>query len=143
MNVIGPIRAEPDRPAWAQTIFYPFALTARHARGDVLRVQTATGLHDTAEHGEVPLVDVVATHDPETGHVAVFAMNRHVSEPDGDSAPHCRRSRGTCSASYRAPDRTRLRTLPHLPAHRSRQADDPPCVRMLVRVGSSEAPAVQ
>ncbi|MFC6882526.1 alpha-N-arabinofuranosidase [Actinomadura yumaensis] len=81
VNVIGPIRAEPDRPAWAQTIFYPFALTARHARGDVLRVQTATGLYDTTEHGEVPLVDVVATHDAETGDVTVFAMNRHVSEP--------------------------------------------------------------
>src|SRR5258707_11780227 len=45
VNVIGPIRAEPDRPAWAQTIFHPFALTARHAVGDVLRVETATDVY--------------------------------------------------------------------------------------------------
>ena len=81
VNVIGPIRAEPDRPAWAQTIYFPFALTARHAVGDVLRVPTATGLYDTAEHGDVPLVDVVATHDPESGQVTVFAMNRHTQDP--------------------------------------------------------------
>jgi alpha-N-arabinofuranosidase len=81
VNVIGPIRAEPDRPAWAQTIFHPFALTARHARGDVLRVETSTDRYDTAEQGDVPLVDVVATHDGETGEVTVFAMNRHTAEP--------------------------------------------------------------
>ena len=39
VNVIAPIRAEPGRPAWRQTTFYPFALTARHALGDVLRVE--------------------------------------------------------------------------------------------------------
>ena len=81
VNVIGPIRSEPDRPAWAQTIYFPFALTARHAVGDVLRVPTATGLYDTAEHGDVPLVDVVATHDPDSGQVTVFAMNRHTEDP--------------------------------------------------------------
>jgi hypothetical protein len=81
VNVIGPIGAEPDRPAWARTIFHPFALTARHARGDVLRVETSTDRYDTAEPGDVPLVDVVATHDGETGQVTVFAMNRHTSEP--------------------------------------------------------------
>jgi alpha-L-arabinofuranosidase len=80
VNVIGPLRTEPDRSAWAQTIFYPFALTARHARGDVLRVEPITGHYDTEEHGEVPLVDVTATHDPETGHVTVLAMNRHERE---------------------------------------------------------------
>ncbi|WP_132123060.1 alpha-L-arabinofuranosidase C-terminal domain-containing protein [Actinocrispum wychmicini] len=81
VNVIGPIRAESDRPAWAQTIFHPFALTAQHARGDVLRVATTTDLYDTAEHGAVPLVDVVATHDSESGQVTVFAINRHTNEP--------------------------------------------------------------
>jgi alpha-L-arabinofuranosidase len=81
VNVIGPIRAEPDRSAWAQTIFYPFALTTRHARGDVLRVETSTDSYDTAEHGDVPLVDVVATYDSETGHITVIAMNRHTDEP--------------------------------------------------------------
>ena len=37
VNVIAPIRAEPGGPAWRQTTFHPFALTARLARGVVLR----------------------------------------------------------------------------------------------------------
>ena len=36
VNVIAPIRTEPGGPAWRQSIFDPFAATARHARGDVL-----------------------------------------------------------------------------------------------------------
>jgi hypothetical protein len=37
-NAIAPIRTEPGGPAWRQTIFHPFALTSRLARGTVLRV---------------------------------------------------------------------------------------------------------
>ena len=37
VNVIAPILTEPGGPAWRQTIFHPFALTARHARGTVLQ----------------------------------------------------------------------------------------------------------
>lgn len=80
VNIIAPIRAESDRPAWRQTIFYPFALTARHARGDVLRVEPVTYTYDTAQHGDVPAADVMATHDPQTGEVTIFAVNR--SETD-------------------------------------------------------------
>ena len=47
----------------------------------MLRVETATDVYDTAEHGDVPLVDVVATHDRESGQVTVFAMNRHTEDP--------------------------------------------------------------
>ena len=80
VNVIAPIRSEPGVPAWRQTIFHPFALTARHARGDVLRVEPRTPTIDAGARGEAPAVDVVATRDPETGEVAVFAVNRHPSE---------------------------------------------------------------
>ena len=34
VNVIAPIMTEPGGPAWRQTIFHPFALTARLAKGD-------------------------------------------------------------------------------------------------------------
>ncbi|GAA1022415.1 alpha-N-arabinofuranosidase [Acrocarpospora pleiomorpha] len=80
VNIIAPIRAEPDRPAWRQTIFYPFALTARHARGEVLRVEPITSTYDTARHGDVPVADVVATHDAENGYVTIFAVNRSETE---------------------------------------------------------------
>src|SRR5690625_6901617 len=34
VNVIAPIMTEPGGRSWRQTIFHPFALTARHAAGE-------------------------------------------------------------------------------------------------------------
>lgn len=62
------------RRAWRQTIFYPFALTARHAHGEVLRVEPVTSTYDTPRHGEVPVADVVATRDD--NELTLFALNR-------------------------------------------------------------------
>jgi alpha-N-arabinofuranosidase len=81
VNVIAPILAEPGGPAWRQTIFHPFALTARLARGTVLRVQPRSPTCQTARFGPVPVLDAVATHDEQTGDVTVFAVNRHLTEP--------------------------------------------------------------
>lgn len=80
VNVIAPIMTEPGGRIWRQTTFHPFALTARYAVGDVLRVVVDTPTHETARFGETPLVDAVATHDPQTGEVAVFAVNRSLTE---------------------------------------------------------------
>ncbi|MDY0911189.1 alpha-N-arabinofuranosidase [Microbacterium sp. CFBP9034] len=80
VNVIAPIMTEPGGPAWRQTTFYPFAITSRLARGDALRVRLDTPTYETAAYGEVPLVDAVATRDPETGQSAVFLVNRSVEE---------------------------------------------------------------
>ena len=74
VNVIAPIRTEPDGSAWRQTIFHPFALTARHARGDVLRVEPTSVPVDGSGAASV---DVTATRDPETGAVTIFAINRN------------------------------------------------------------------
>ena len=81
VNVIAPIRAEPGGPAWRQTTFHPFALTSRLATGEVLAVDVTTPRYPTAKHGDAALVDATATHDPATGEVTVFAVNRHQSEP--------------------------------------------------------------
>ncbi|NUR89906.1 MAG: alpha-N-arabinofuranosidase, partial [Nonomuraea sp.] len=75
-NVIGPIMTEPGGPSWRQTIFHPFALTARHARGQVLRVEPDAATLPTARYGEVPAVCATATHDPATGGIALFVVNR-------------------------------------------------------------------
>jgi len=80
VNVIAPIRAEPNCPAWRQTIFYPFALTAHNARGNVLRVEPVTEMVHSPNIGDVPAVDVVATHDDELDELTVFAVNRHQDE---------------------------------------------------------------
>jgi alpha-N-arabinofuranosidase len=81
VNVIAPIMTEPGGRAWRQTTFHPFALTARHAVGDVLDVRTSAPETGTAKHGDVPLVDAVATHDPASGDVAVFVVNRSLDAP--------------------------------------------------------------
>jgi alpha-N-arabinofuranosidase len=80
VNVIAPIRSEPGSSAWRQTTFYPFALTARYAKGVLLYVEQDSATCAT-DVGEVPLADVVATHDAETGEVVVLAVNRSPDAP--------------------------------------------------------------
>lgn len=79
VNLLGMIRTEPGGPAWRQTIFHPFALAARHARGTVLRLAVSSPEHSTAGYGDVPSVDAVATLDEPTGDIALLAINRHPS----------------------------------------------------------------
>ncbi|MBU8861663.1 alpha-N-arabinofuranosidase [Micromonospora sp. WMMB482] len=87
VNVIAPIRTEPGGPAWRQTIFHPFAITSRLARGEVLRVEPRCPTYETARHGAVPALDAVATYDADTGDVAVFVVNRHQSQAATLSVP--------------------------------------------------------
>jgi alpha-N-arabinofuranosidase len=80
VNVIAPIMTEPGGPAWRQTTFHPFALSSRLAQGNVLRLELESPTYPTALYGDVPLVDAVATHDPEAGNAAVFLVNRSTTE---------------------------------------------------------------
>ncbi len=79
VNVIAPIRTEPGGPTWRQATFYPFALTAAHARGDVLDVGLDADTHET-RHGDVSLIDAIATHDSDSGSVAVYMINRTLDD---------------------------------------------------------------
>jgi alpha-N-arabinofuranosidase len=81
VNTISVIRTEQEGPAWRQTTFHPFALTARHARGDVLRVEPTGPTYHTSRYGDVPVVDATATRDPESGNTAIFVVNRSQQEP--------------------------------------------------------------
>ncbi|MGI8880281.1 MAG: alpha-N-arabinofuranosidase [Jatrophihabitans sp.] len=74
VNVIGPIRSEPGGPAWRQTIFYPFAQTAAHAKGSVLHTPVQSPTVGTSRFGDVAAVDAVVTHDD--GAITVLAVNR-------------------------------------------------------------------
>ncbi|MDR2930522.1 MAG: alpha-N-arabinofuranosidase [Propionibacteriaceae bacterium] len=80
VNVIAPIMTETGGRAWTQTTFHPFALTARHAVGEVLKTAIDCPSHDTAKFGDTPLVDAVATRDPATGQMSVFLVNRSCEE---------------------------------------------------------------
>jgi alpha-N-arabinofuranosidase len=80
VNVIAPIMTEPGGRAWRQATFHPFALTARHAAGEVLGVRPTSPTYETRRYGDVPVLDAVATVDGD-GQVAVFAVNRSPAEP--------------------------------------------------------------
>lgn len=83
VNAIAPIRTEPGGAAWRQTTFHPFALTARYAAGDVLRVAIDSDRTTTARFGDVDLVDAVATHDTEGLTTTFFIVNRAIDGETG------------------------------------------------------------
>jgi alpha-N-arabinofuranosidase len=88
VNVIAPIMTEPGGAAWRQPTFYPFATTARLARGTALDVRVTSPTTTTPRHGEVPLVTAAATwdtavaDDPATGALALFLVNRSAEPVD-------------------------------------------------------------
>ncbi|SDR89596.1 alpha-N-arabinofuranosidase [Actinopolymorpha singaporensis] len=81
VNAIAPILTVPGGAAWRQTIFHPFALTAKYARGTVLMLGGDHGQVDTPAHGAVEQVWAVATHDAQSGELAIFAANRSLADP--------------------------------------------------------------
>lgn len=80
VNVIGAIFTETGGPAWRQTIFHPFALTSRYARGEVLRTKVKTDTYSAGKVADAPLLVSTAVHDPATGTVTVFALNRSTDQ---------------------------------------------------------------
>ncbi|WP_199517181.1 arabinosylfuranosidase ArfA [Nucisporomicrobium flavum] len=79
VNVIAPIMTEPGGAAWRQASFHPFALTSAHGRGTVLQLALESPVHETARHGEVPLLDAAAVRSGDQ--VVIFAVNRSQTTP--------------------------------------------------------------
>ncbi len=80
VNVIGLLRAEPGGAAWKQTIAYPFEQVRQLARGQILQVVGSTDRYDSPAYTDVPIVDVTATHDVESGRTALFVANRSLTD---------------------------------------------------------------
>jgi alpha-L-arabinofuranosidase len=87
VNVIAPLVTN-ARGTLRQSIYYPYAMLLKYARGRVLDLQVegetypirAAGLrYDFARDEEVPFVDVVATYDANQKRIAVFALNRDLA----------------------------------------------------------------
>lgn len=95
VNAIGAIRTEPGGPAWRQTIFHPFALAARHARGMALRTAIDSPARRGRLHPAMPYLVASATHDEASGRTAIFALNRHLVEPQ-ELTVQLRGFPGTC-----------------------------------------------
>ena len=80
VNVIGPIMTETGGAAWRQTIFHPFAQASRHARGRSAAAEGRTGTYSTKTHSNVPFLLSTVVHDPETGTVSIFVLNRSTTD---------------------------------------------------------------
>ena len=80
VNVIAPIRAEKDGPAWRQTIYYPYQLASLYGRGDALHVAVDAPTYDCRVADDVSYLDVTAVHDTDRGMVTLFIVNRHLTE---------------------------------------------------------------
>src|SRR3954447_15915324 len=80
VNVIAPIAAEPGKPAWRKSTFFPFAITSRLASGVALETAIDGPRCDTAVHGQALVIDAAASFDQEAGTGAVFLVNRSLDE---------------------------------------------------------------
>jgi alpha-N-arabinofuranosidase len=80
VNVIAPIIAEKGGAAWRQTIFFPFAQVSKYGRGMVLCGPVVCGRHDTKQFTDVPDIETTAIYNEEKEEVAIFAVNRSLTE---------------------------------------------------------------
>ncbi len=79
VNVIAPILTRRDA-LLRQTIFYPLKLYRQFARGAALDVLCQAPTYDTQKYGAVPLLDVSASYDAQSGQSALFIVNRSLTE---------------------------------------------------------------
>ena len=80
VNVIAPIRTEPDKAAWRQTTFFPFAYTAKYGRGTTLSTRIEANKIETKKFGAVDSVDAITTYDASTNQLAIFLINRSLTD---------------------------------------------------------------
>ncbi|NLV92343.1 MAG: alpha-N-arabinofuranosidase [Firmicutes bacterium] len=78
VNVIAPIIAEENGPAWCQTIYYPFMHASLYGRGVVLNPIVDCARYDSKDFCDVPYLESIAVHDESTSALTIFAVNRHL-----------------------------------------------------------------
>jgi alpha-L-arabinofuranosidase len=79
VNVIAPIMTN-QTGLWRQTTYYPYSWALEFARGTVLELLVESPTYDVAGMGPVGYVDVAATHEAETGKLALFLLNRDLAK---------------------------------------------------------------
>lgn len=78
VNVIAPIMTEKGGKSWKQTVFYPFAEAAHHAKGEAFAPEIAGPTVHTEAFGDVQAIDGVVTWDKETRTGLILAVNRDI-----------------------------------------------------------------
>ncbi len=81
VNVFGIIMTAPGRPAWKSAIYYPFLHASLYGRGQAIQANVNAPFTDTRDFGEVSQIEAIAVHDPESGRLTLFAVNRNTEAP--------------------------------------------------------------
>ncbi|MCY3574126.1 MAG: alpha-N-arabinofuranosidase [Chloroflexi bacterium] len=79
VNVIAPLLTRRDA-LLKQSIYYPLLHFSRLAKGDSLDVLVESPQYETAQFGDMPLLDASSGYDAETGSNAIFLVNRSLSD---------------------------------------------------------------
>ena len=74
-----PIFTNPDG-LFRQTICHPYAWALQYAHGIVLDLAVESETYEVARLGQVPYLDVAATHDPEKGLTTLLILNRDLAK---------------------------------------------------------------
>ncbi|MCM2456493.1 alpha-N-arabinofuranosidase [Rhizobium sp. CG4] len=80
VNVIAPIRAERNGPAWRQTIYHPYRFASIYGRGEALNVAVDVPTYDCHVANDVPYLDVAAVRNRDESILTFFVVNRHLTE---------------------------------------------------------------
>ena len=80
VNALAAIMTEPGGAAWAQTIYYPFALASQNGRGTALSAEVTCESYACAISKAVPYVDVSAVLSEDEKTITVFAVNRSLED---------------------------------------------------------------
>ncbi len=75
VNVIAPILTQRNR-LLKQSTYYPLLHFSQLARGNALDLLVTAPHYETEQFGDMPLLDVSASHDPDTNRGAIFIVNR-------------------------------------------------------------------
>lgn len=75
VNVIAPLITRRDG-LLIQSIYWPFVQYAEHATGLALSPLVECATYEAGERGQVPVIDVSAAYDQDSGALSVFAVNR-------------------------------------------------------------------
>ena len=79
VNVIAPILTTTDS-LLKQTIYYPLLMFSQMASGNSLDLLVESPRYETKQFGDMPLLDVSASHDEAAGKNAIFIVNRSLTD---------------------------------------------------------------
>ncbi|MCY4465220.1 MAG: alpha-N-arabinofuranosidase [Chloroflexi bacterium] len=79
VNVIAPLLTRGD-DLLKQSIYYPLLHFSQLAKGNSLDVQVESPRYETAQFGDMPLLDASSGHDAATGTNTIFLVNRSLQD---------------------------------------------------------------